>query len=289
MATEKFAEVQGGGSLMLAWQVRDKPVLVIGGGEVSYSPRPSTFKLYKTNISPSFPKKVAAGRILNCLNADAHITILAPSSGLHPEVAHRIHTLSPPRITHIDGTFSPSILDSPPNPSWALVLCAIDDPSVSTQVYKECQARRIPANIADVPPECDFYFGAVHRQGPLQVMVSTNGKGPRMAALVKRWIARNLPAGLDTAVERVGALRAAVRKANGGTGGEDVRRRMEWVSGVCNTWSVEELGEMEEGDVERLVEWFERGNVPKSLGEVRGETEGEEGVVGFDGSFGWWI
>ena len=32
---EMFPEVQGGGSLILAWQVRNKKVLVIGGGEVS--------------------------------------------------------------------------------------------------------------------------------------------------------------------------------------------------------------------------------------------------------------
>jgi precorrin-2 dehydrogenase/sirohydrochlorin ferrochelatase len=31
----KYPEVQGGGSLMLAWQVRNRNVLVIGGGEVS--------------------------------------------------------------------------------------------------------------------------------------------------------------------------------------------------------------------------------------------------------------
>lgn len=31
----KFPEVQGGGSLILAWQIKDKHVLVIGGGEVS--------------------------------------------------------------------------------------------------------------------------------------------------------------------------------------------------------------------------------------------------------------
>jgi len=34
--TRKFPEVQPGGSLMLAWQVKGKKVLVIGGGEVSY-------------------------------------------------------------------------------------------------------------------------------------------------------------------------------------------------------------------------------------------------------------
>ena len=31
---EKFPEVQGGGSLILAWQIRNKRVLVVGGGEV---------------------------------------------------------------------------------------------------------------------------------------------------------------------------------------------------------------------------------------------------------------
>lgn len=36
-----FPEPQGGGSLMLAWQVRNRKVLVIGGGEV-ITPFPST-------------------------------------------------------------------------------------------------------------------------------------------------------------------------------------------------------------------------------------------------------
>ena len=32
---EEFAAVEGGGSLILAWQIRNKRVLVVGGGEVS--------------------------------------------------------------------------------------------------------------------------------------------------------------------------------------------------------------------------------------------------------------
>jgi precorrin-2 dehydrogenase/sirohydrochlorin ferrochelatase len=35
MGDAKFPEVQGGGSLILAWQIRNKRVLVVGGGEVS--------------------------------------------------------------------------------------------------------------------------------------------------------------------------------------------------------------------------------------------------------------
>ena len=31
--SSKFPEVQGGGSLILAWQIKGKNVLVVGGGE----------------------------------------------------------------------------------------------------------------------------------------------------------------------------------------------------------------------------------------------------------------
>lgn len=43
----QFPEVQPGGSLILAWQVKDKNVLVVGGGEVSL---PSS-KLPKSALS----------------------------------------------------------------------------------------------------------------------------------------------------------------------------------------------------------------------------------------------
>jgi precorrin-2 dehydrogenase/sirohydrochlorin ferrochelatase len=40
---KQYPKVQGGGSLILAWQVRNKPVLVIGGGAVSPVPPPALF------------------------------------------------------------------------------------------------------------------------------------------------------------------------------------------------------------------------------------------------------
>ena len=39
MADENFPEVRGGGSLILAWQIRHKRVLVVGGGEVRPMPQ----------------------------------------------------------------------------------------------------------------------------------------------------------------------------------------------------------------------------------------------------------
>ena len=137
------------------------------------------------------------------LNADAKVTVISPRSGLNPEVAYRIEK---GQVEYHDRKFEPSDLDG-----VDMVLTAVDDPEASTQIWKLCKEKKIAANIADVPPECDFYFGSVHRDGPLQIMVSTNGKGPRMANIVRRWIASNLPKNIGDAIIGVGKLRKDLR------------------------------------------------------------------------------
>jgi len=107
-----------------------------------------------------------------------------------------------------------------------MVLTAVDDPEASSQIYKLCKQRRIPANIADVPPECDFYFGSVHRDGPLQIMVSTNGNGPKLANIVRRQIAANLPTNIGAAIQKVGALRRKLRRV--APTPEEGPKRMQW-------------------------------------------------------------
>lgn len=203
MAMPQFPEVQGGGSLILAWQIRNKRVLVVGGGEVR-----SNISIYGNitwkNSSINIDGQVAAGRILNVLNADAKVTVVSPREGLNPEVTYRIEK---GQVRYVDRKFEPSDLDG-----VDMVLAAVDDPEASTQIWTLCKERKIAANIADVPPECDFYFGSVHRDGPLQIMVSTNGKGPRLANIVRRSIAANLPKNVGEAITKVGKLRQMLRK-----------------------------------------------------------------------------
>ncbi|CAK7240948.1 MAG: Bifunctional dehydrogenase and ferrochelatase [Sporothrix thermara] len=191
---QTFPEVQGGGSLIVAWQIRGKKVVVVGGGEV------------------------AAGRILNCLNADAVVTVVAPASGLNPEVAHRV---SQKQVQHIDRLFEPADIDGAD-----MVLTAVDDPEASTRIWKLCKDKRIPVNVADVPPECDFYFGSVHRDGPLQIMVSTNGKGPRLAHAIRKYIAKLLPKQAGAAINSVGELRVKLRRI--APSPEEGPKRMAW-------------------------------------------------------------
>lgn len=268
-----FPPVQPGGSLLVAYQVRSKPVLVIGGGAV------------------------AAGRILSLLNADAHVHLVCPLSGCNPEVLHRIRTCPASSLTHHDAVYTPTLIHTL---QPTLVLAAIDDPVVSSQIYALCHSLRIPVNVADVPPECDFYFGSVHRDGPLQVMVSTNGNGPKLANIVRRQIASSLPDNLGEAITRVGVLRRRLRKI--ATTQEEGPKRMEWMSRVCEEWTLAELCQMGEVEMEALLEGFKAGEVP-TLKDIRGEPEevyddisSEDDLhdadrmvfeEAFDGSFGW--
>jgi precorrin-2 dehydrogenase/sirohydrochlorin ferrochelatase len=166
---------------------------------------------------------------VNILNADAKITVVSPRDGLNEEVAYRIEQK---QVDYVDRKFEPSDLDG-----VDMVLTAVDDPEASSQIWKLCKERKIAANIADVPPECDFYFGSVHRDGPLQIMVSTNGNGPKLANIVRRQIAANLPKNIGTAVQRVGMLRRKLRKV-----APDIAegpKRMQWcVIHICALWSL---------------------------------------------------
>ena len=218
--------------------------------------------------------KVAAGRILNVLNADAKVTVISPRSGLNPEVAYRIEK---GQVIYHDRVFEPSDLDG-----VDMVLTAIDDPDASTAIWKLCKEQKIAANIADVPPECDFYFGSVHRDGPLQIMVSTNGNGPKLASNVRKQIAATLPENIGAAVQKVGMLRKKLRKLAPDT--VEGPKRMGWMSRVCEEWSLEQLVELDEEDMSRLLGFYKSNTVPTFESIRLGEDEAK---CTFDGSFGW--
>jgi precorrin-2 dehydrogenase/sirohydrochlorin ferrochelatase len=276
--SQKFPEVQGGGSLIVAWQIRGKKVVVVGGGEVrSLIPIHSIYSLDRS-LTPLTGEQVAAGRILHCLNADALVTVISPLSRLNPEVAHRV---AQNQVTHIDRNFAgPSDLDGAD-----MVLVAVDDPEASTTIWKMCKERRIPANIADVPPECDFYFGSVHRDGPLQIMVSTNGKGPRLASMIRKFIAKMLPSNAGEAIERIGELRVKLRQI--APRPEEGPKRMAWMTKVSDAYPWEAMCGLSEEDMGNLLKFYPSGKVP-SLEELKGMRANP--AVGtkevFDGSFG---
>jgi precorrin-2 dehydrogenase/sirohydrochlorin ferrochelatase len=222
-----------GGSLLLAWQLKDKHVLLVGGGDV------------------------ASGRIESVLVADARITLVCPSDGLHP-LTRRLLAACPDRITHHDRLFEESDLAG-----VDMALTAIDDTDASRAICALCRAARIPVNVADVPPSCDFYFGSQVRDGPLQVLISTNGQSPKLANLIRRRIEAAIPPNAGAAIEKVGSLRQKLRARAPGVGGALGKRRMRWMIDVCTAWDMEELAALDEDMMVRLLdEGWEKDRVP---------------------------
>ena len=242
----------GGGSLLIAWQLKDKNVLIVGGGEV------------------------AAQRLESILTADANITLLSPEKGLHPRTA-RIITLRKDRITYHDRLFQgPEDLDN-----MDMVLTAIDDNELSHKIVMISRERRIPVNAADIPNLCDFYFGAQIRDGPLQIMISTNGNGPRMAALIKARLQKGLSGSEGEAITKVGQLRRKLKERAPGVGGPLGQERMKWMTKLCNQWEMEDFTSLDEAMMDSLLdEGWEKSRCIPSVQEVGGRPK-ERKAIGF--------
>lgn len=191
------------------------------------------------------------------------------------------YRVSQSQVQHVDRKFEPSDLDS----GVDMVLVAVDDPDASSAIWRLCKEKKIPANIADVPPECDFYFGSVHRDGPLQIMVSTNGKGPRLASTIRKHIAASLPKNAGRAIEVIGLLRAKLREV--APRPEDGPRRMKWMTRVSDAYGWEEMCALSEEDMAHLLRFYAIDEVPPmdTLKLLSAGGDPQKLDV-FDGSFG---
>ena len=211
-------------SLLLAWQLKGKRVLIVGGGDV------------------------ASGRLESVLAAEAFVTLISPRRGLHPKTLNLLEQ-NPDRILYHDRDFS-SIKDLE---GTDMVLTAIDDPKVSRYICNLARETRIPVNVADIPLLCDFYFGSQIQRGNLQILISTNGQSPKLANIIKKQIESNLPDSTAKAIENVGVLRAKLRERAPGIGGDVGKKRMKWMVDVCNEWSLDDLALLDDQGIERML------------------------------------
>lgn len=155
--------------------------------------------------------------------------------------------------------------------------------ALSTHISTLCRRLRIPVNVADAPNLCTFTLLSTHSSGPLQVGVTTSGKGCKLASRIRREIAAALPADLGPAVERLGTMRrriweedhaaelamdqeveeedvgqsAAFNKLVTPTDLEAARsRRMRWLSQICEYWPLRRLASITDADVDNILQAY---------------------------------
>ncbi|KIK29795.1 hypothetical protein PISMIDRAFT_671749 [Pisolithus microcarpus 441] len=92
--------------------------------------------------------------------------------------------------------------------------------SLAPHIARICRAHRIPVNVADMPALCDFYFASTHRfvdpttgaKSSMQLGVTANGEGCRLASRIRREAVAALPKEVGGAVIRIGQLRRLARE-----------------------------------------------------------------------------
>ncbi|WP_439843122.1 siroheme synthase CysG [Aeromonas taiwanensis] len=169
-------------------QLDNKPVLLVGGGEVAER----------------------KARLL--LDAGALLTVVAPE--LDPELAELAANGS---IEWLAGDFAPQQLAG----KW-LVVAATDRREVNALVYQSANQARIFANVVDDPKRSSFIMPSIIDRSPLMVAISSGGKAPVLARLLREKLEAMLPQHLGAVATFAGSLRDRV-KARFATMGE--RRR----------------------------------------------------------------
>jgi uroporphyrin-III C-methyltransferase len=238
-ASSATRPILGGASFLVGYQLKEKHVLVIGGG------------------------KEAANRTFFALDADAFVTVISPGP-LHPAVEAR-HSKG--LLRWINRDFQDSDLEleweTETSSPWPvdMVLGCIDDHVESKRIALLCRSKRIPVNCADIPELCDFYFMAQFRQEQLQIAVSTNGGGPRLGVRIRNAIVEKLDPSTPKAVTMIGKLREQIRKVDDKelkrVGTHAIESRMGWVSRFCDSWSLKQLTTLEDPQVmQQIIDCF---------------------------------
>lgn len=126
--------------------------------------------------------RVAAGKLDGLIAAGARVTVVAPD--IRPE-------LDRPGVVLERRPFEPHDLDD----AWWVVAAAPGE--VNRQVVAAAEALRVFVNAVDDPPNATAYAGGVVRRNGVTIAISTDGRAPAMAGLLREALDAWLPADLD--------------------------------------------------------------------------------------------
>ena len=158
--------------LPLFLKLEGRPVLVVGGGPV------------------------AAGRVRQLIEARARVTVVAP------EVRADIHASG---ASVLERRFEPTDIQG----VWLAVAAATAE--VNHAVADAAEAARVFVNVVDDPEAASAYSGGVLRKGGVLVAVSTEGRAPALAGLLREVLDALLPEDVDRWVAEAERLRGTHR------------------------------------------------------------------------------
>jgi uroporphyrin-III C-methyltransferase/precorrin-2 dehydrogenase/sirohydrochlorin ferrochelatase len=141
---------------------------------------------------------VAAAKVRMLRRTGARITVVAP---VVPRTLARL----------AERTVERGVRAGDLDGAWLVVSAAT--PAVNRRVTRAAQARRIFVNAVDDPANASAYLGGTLRRGGVTIAISTDGRAPALAGLLREAFERLLPDDLGRWMRRSDALRKTWRRA----------------------------------------------------------------------------
>lgn len=128
--------------------------------------------------------------------------------------------------TWITGVYSEASLSTTEN--LALVVAATPDRSVNERVSVDAKNNGIPVNVVDSLDLCTFIFPSIVDRSPLIVAISSSGRSPVLARLLRGKIETMVPAAYGALAEFAGRMRTLVKQKIP----QETPRRLFWEQAV---------------------------------------------------------
>lgn len=280
-----YPPIIGGASLLIALPLVSKSTLIIGDGAL------------------------AAARATAALQADSTVIVLTT---VRSEISSEEIKVREERgeLLVVDGSIEDVLDHYGADIAVAFITDTLigaprrRDVASATALRGILRKRNILVNVADMPSLCDFTLPACHRfplsqssslttsiPGSLQIAVTTNGKGCRLAGRIRREIVSHLPEHIGDAVENVSKLREMAKLLPETTdhtsqlgessqthedslppspnepvdqGSRDQalleskddaqKRRMRWVAQISEYWPLEHLARLDASQSEQILQ-----------------------------------
>ena len=157
--------------------IRQRPCLVIGGGDIA---------LRKINL---------------LIKAQAKVDCLSPlfCEGI-------INLSKNGNVNLIDKSFEPDDMKD-----YAIIIASTDDSSVNSLISQLAKQAKIPVNVVDSPELSSFIMPSIVDRSPVIIAVSSAGKAPVLARLIRAKLETVIPSAYGVLAEIAGEYRQKVK------------------------------------------------------------------------------
>jgi uroporphyrin-III C-methyltransferase / precorrin-2 dehydrogenase / sirohydrochlorin ferrochelatase len=158
--------------------IKQKPCLVVGGGDIAYR------------------------KITLLLKAHAQVICIDQSA------CQSVQELADKgRITLIQRNFKTSDINS-----QTLIISATNNSEINVQISQLAYEANIPANVVDSPDLCSFVMPSIVDRSPIVIAISSAGKAPVLARLIRGKLESTIPQAYGKLAELAGNFRDQVKE-----------------------------------------------------------------------------